>query len=387
PRPDPRPRRRESPMRRPTVRGLVCALATAMAPATAAAQGRVPLGGSDSSRAREAYPAGRLMGERPRLVIRPMGALLADGALEQRLNARLTWPADDEATDLAVHLLASLSSSDSAYSRSALRLVSRHDLGPIRLAATATLAAGRGAGPRDAISLSLEAGLPMLRLEARTTWLEVGRSEGNRRVVGNVPLPGLHPDRDSYRGRYTDAQLRATRRAGPVAFRATGGHRRDGEAHGTRQRLFGEAHVPSPFWHRLGIVLSGGVRPTRFDLAQPGGRFIQMGLRMDFRSARPSSPVPAPRAPAAEPAVVPLGSDRYLVRLVVPGARRVELKGDVTDWTVIPLRRSSHDDDVWETTIRKPAGVYHVNVRVDDGEWAVPPGLIEVPDRFGGSAG
>jgi len=143
--------------------------------------------------------------------------------------------------------------------------------------------------------------------------------------------------------------------------------------------------------------LSGGgsrsscrrVRPERADLAQPGGRFAQVGLRMHIHSTRKEEPDPAPPPdvrPAA-PTVVPLEPDVYLVRLYVPGARRVELKGDVTDWEVVAMRRSDEDPDVWEATFRKPAGVYHVNIRVDGGEWVVPPGLLAVPDRFGGAVG
>src|SRR5690606_596889 len=97
-------------------------------------------------------------------------------------------------------------------------------------------------------------------------------------------------------------------------------------------------------------------------------------------------PVPMPDRTAEMPSVEVLEAGRYRVRLRVPGARRVELKGDITDWTIVALVRSEWAD-VWEITVHKPAGVYHINIRKDDGEWIVPPGLVAVPDRFGGSTG
>src|SRR5690606_2592065 len=271
-----------------------------------------------------------------------------------------------------------------AYSRSGLRVDIGHDLGPARLTGGATVATGFGNGPRQAVSLRIGGGLPALRLELRNTWLHGGRS-GSARMLepGALPLP--RPE-DGYSGRYTDGELDALYRLGPAALRVTAGQRFGGETHGTRQWVFGEADIP--VWHRFGIVLAGGGRPERADFAQPGGRFAQLGLRMDIRSARKEpEPVRPPDARPAAPAVVPIEPDVYLVRLHVPGARRVELKGDITDWDVVALRRSAQDPDVWEATFHKPAGVYHVNIRVDGGEWAVPPGLVAVPDRFGGSAG
>jgi len=370
----------------------VCALAAAVSPPEAAAQVHLPPGWPDEppppwpDESRDPWNDAfeRLFEQDLRLVVRPMAAVLGDGTHEQRLNARVTWPAADTAPDFALHLLLGLATGRDAYTRSGLRVDIGHELGPVRFAGSATVAAGYGNGPREAVSLRIGGGLSALRFEVRTTWLRGGPSGSVRTLEPGAPsLPGSVVQSDD---RYTDGELGALHRLGPVAFRLTAGQRFSGETRGTRQWLFGEADIP--VWRRFGIVLAGGVRPERADLAQRGGRFAQLGVRMDIRSARKDpDPVPPPDTRPAAPAVVPVEPDAYLVRLHVPGARRVELKGDVTDWEVVALRRSAQGPDLWEATFHKPAGIYHVNIRVDGGEWAVPPGLVAVPDRFGGSVG
>jgi hypothetical protein len=83
------------------------------------------------------------------------------------------------------------------------------------------------------------------------------------------------------------------------------------------------------------------------------------------------------------------------LRVLVPGARRVELMGDFTDWTPVALTplgrraggRGSDGDDVWLAELVIAPGVHRVNVRVDGGPWRPPPGLSVVRDEFGGEVG
>src|SRR5690606_29483395 len=107
-RPAGRPRRRGAAMRRAAVAAVACALAAAASPPGAAAQGRVPPGWPDESRGTRRGAFGWLIEQHPRLVVRPMAALLGAGTHEQRLNARATWPAADTAPDFALHLFAGL---------------------------------------------------------------------------------------------------------------------------------------------------------------------------------------------------------------------------------------------------------------------------------------
>jgi hypothetical protein len=73
------------------------------------------------------------------------------------------------------------------------------------------------------------------------------------------------------------------------------------------------------------------------------------------------------------------------VRVVVPGARVVELAADFTDWEPVPLRRLAGDE--WEIVLPLTAGAHRVNVRVDGGPWLAPRGARVERDEFGGVVG
>lgn len=377
-------------MRSAATGALLLALSATVAPNPVAAQDRTLPGRQGGVSYARPNPFASLFGHRPRFVIRPLLAVLADGSSEPKLGATITWPGSDTANDVALQLLAELGLGDGSYSRAGLRWEAGNSFGPVRVAGAASVTRGVGDGPPQAMALALAGGLPVVGLEFRTTWLRDGGVDPVRLLVpGASDSSHLRPARGD--GRYADGEVHASRRFGPVALRVVGGRRFDGESYGVPHWAFAETDVR--VWRGYGIVLSGGSRPERPDLGQRGGRFVQLGMRLDFRSTHPPEPL---RAPVAAPdedgavpdaAVVPLETGRYLLRLRVSGARRVELKGDVTDWSVVAMRRSAVHADLWELELNKPAGVYHVNIRVDGGDWTVPPGLVAVPDRFGGAAG
>lgn len=363
---------------------LLLVLTRALSPSGAVAQVRTPPAQPGDSRAAGENPFDRLLEHRPGLVVRPMVALLAGGASEPRLSAAVTWPGGDVVGDVTLQLLADLTLGGEAYSRSGLRLEVGEALGPARVAGAASVSRGSGAGPGQAIALALTAGVPTVGLEMRTTWLQGTSGRTVRTVVIDGSEPRLSSETFRHHGRYTDGEAYAGHRLGRVDLKVVGGQRFGGDPHGVPHWAFAEVDVP--VWRRYGVVLSGGVRPERPDAGQQGGRFIQMGLRMHFRPS-PPEPIPAPHVMPEQAAVVPLEEGRYLLRLHVPGARRVELQGDVTDWSIVAMRRSAAGIGLWETVLHKPAGVYHVNIRVDGGDWTAPPGLVAVPDRFGGTVG
>lgn len=134
-------------MRHVAISVLVCSLAAVTSTTTAAGQTSTPLGSPDGSRSSRANPLGLLLEDQPRLMVYPMGALLGDGTLEQRLDAMVTWPADDSVPDFALHLLAGIASGRAAYSRSGLRIDRAHEVGRTHLAGSAILVVGSGAGP------------------------------------------------------------------------------------------------------------------------------------------------------------------------------------------------------------------------------------------------
>jgi hypothetical protein len=159
---------------------------------------------------------------------------------------------------------------------------------------------------------------------------------------------------------------------------------------------------------RVAVVGGAGVFPFEPMQGLPGGRYVSAAVRVASR--RPTVNDPALRAELllpyevrrlrgarAEQFVVeerPDGS--RLLRLLVPGARRVELMADFTDWTPIALtrvaRRLADRDgnlppEVWGAELVIAPGVHRVNVRVDGGPWRPPAGLSVVRDEFGGEVG
>jgi len=167
-----------------------CALAAAVPQTEAAAQSRVPPGWPEESRDSGSNALKWLFEQDPRLVVRPMAAVLGDGTHEQRVNARLTWPAADTAPDFALHLLLGLAAGRDSYTRSGLRVDFGQDVGPARFTGSATVSAGYGNGPRQAVSLRFGGGLSAFRLEVRTAWLQGAPSI--RMLEPSVPsLPGL----------------------------------------------------------------------------------------------------------------------------------------------------------------------------------------------------
>jgi hypothetical protein len=113
-------------------------------------------------------------------------------------------------------------------------------------------------------------------------------------------------------------------------------------------------------------------RPDRIAVASPRSA-------ADLRPARPDGPirieVEAATAQAAE----------RVLRVVAPGASRVELRGDLTAWTVVPMRSEGEGRFV----LRRPleAGPQHLVIRIDGGPWLVPGGTTRVADDFGEESG
>jgi 1,4-alpha-glucan branching enzyme len=77
--------------------------------------------------------------------------------------------------------------------------------------------------------------------------------------------------------------------------------------------------------------------------------------------------------------------DAVTVRVSVPGARTVEINGDFTNWT--PVKLLPAGNGLWTSTLPLKRGKYQMNLRVDGGEWTVPPGLLSMVDEFGGNVG
>lgn len=73
------------------------------------------------------------------------------------------------------------------------------------------------------------------------------------------------------------------------------------------------------------------------------------------------------------------------IRIRAPGASAVEIAGDFTYWEPVQMRNAGNG--WWVASLKLPAGIYHMNVRADNGSWSVPAGMTVIQDEFAGSVG
>jgi hypothetical protein len=159
------------------------------------------------------------------------------------------------------------------------------------------------------------------------------------------------------------------------------------------------ANVTAVGWMtpRLGVAVSGGTYPIDPTQGFPGGRFVSLSLRIATgrQGARQSNTQPSPgssRPNNLVPVLLDFSAERDrqgLVTLKVnsPRAQRVEISGDFTNWVPVLLDPVSATTGIWSVALPIRPGKYEMNVRVDGGEWLVPPGLLSMVDEFGGSVG
>lgn len=160
------------------------------------------------------------------------------------------------------------------------------------------------------------------------------------------------------------------------------------------------ASMSAVFWVRpqLGLVGAGGSYPVDPTQGFPGGKFISLGVRMS-RGRAPTQPAAAPTLPVSpsldpvpDAAATAIGfsasrtpTGAVIFRVSAPGARLVEINGDFTNWT--PIQLSPAEGGWWSTTRAIRPGKYQMNIRIDGGQWIVPPGLLAMADEFGGIVG
>lgn len=136
----------------------------------------------------------------------------------------------------------------------------------------------------------------------------------------------------------------------------------------------------------MAVVASVGHYPESFVQGFPSVHYASLGLRLTAGAPRVGEHVHEPVAARGEDfALLPDSATRRALRVIAPGARRVTVMGDFTDWTPVPLERVSND--AWETRLTIPAGTYRVSLRIDDGRWTAPPGTPARTDEFGGETG
>lgn len=200
--------------------------------------------------------------------------------------------------------------------------------------------------------------------------------------------------------RYTDVQL-ALRWLSPRFEIGASMARRVGLTAPTARDAtssWGSVTATAWFTAHAALVAGAGAYPADYMQGYPGGRFVSVGFRLASRSETNATLDQRELRRAAsqrreiEPGpggltrfdVGPSAGGYRTVRVHAPTARQVDLSGDFTSWEPVSLTRAG--DGWWTARLPVASGIHQVNVRIDGGQWTVPPGMATITDEFGSAS-
>jgi hypothetical protein len=152
----------------------------------------------------------------------------------------------------------------------------------------------------------------------------------------------------------------------------------------SRQWASGQA----AFWisSQIAAVAGGGREPAQPTRGMPARTYGSLGIMLRYW------PIPRGVVPVESPASLvkafelrPAGTAVQRVTARIGGVETVEIMGDFSDWTPLPLIRRGRDQ--WELLVPMAAGVHQINMRIDGGIWIAPPGIPTMKDGFNGEVG
>jgi hypothetical protein len=118
-------------------------------------------------------------------------------------------------------------------------------------------------------------------------------------------------------------------------------------------------------------LTTGRESPIAFGFDPHGALRSEIGIEL---TPRRSDGRPDPnRPPPGHWSAVRLDETRVAIHVRCAGARRVELRGDLSEWA--PLAMSGVGGGWWEAVVHVDAGIHEVQLRVDGGPWVSPAGL------------
>jgi hypothetical protein len=164
---------------------------------------------------------------------------------------------------------------------------------------------------------------------------------------------------------------------------------------GATARTWGSVSAVAWLRPNIAAVLSGGTYPIDPTQGFPGGRFFSVSIRLARgveRRLRSAGETIAPATVSTEdtPAVERFnwqrsGAHHVTLTVSAPRAVTVDVTGDFTNWSPVTLASSGNGS--WTLTLPMEPGRYQMNLRINDGKWIVPPGLLAMSDEFGGTVG
>lgn len=366
-----------TPRRRTTARGRrsrgACAIAAAtlalLGPVAASAQmlsleagtGIVRAGAATTGSALILAPRVGLDAGASSLTLQGQFSALAGGALAADLFAAGAWQHPLRRTlTVGVSVDGRWSAFPEEQDAAVLRTRLRSSLGTPALGIAASIGAARFGGPADGQTTVLAdaAGwirLGPLRIQASAAVNAFDETfvalPDTLTTVDSVAVRDQYAANDLRSRHYTDVEVTAKWRSGRVTLEMAGGVR------------FGDAATAAEGWGRatgtyalrpgLALTAAAGVEPARIE---PGLRRAPFG-RIGVRFSRPAGSHAAPAGvPAARPSLVvrDAGDGNVMLRVRIPGARRVEIKGDFTDWK--PAELAAAGGGFWELQRRIAPG-------------------------------
>jgi hypothetical protein len=211
-----------------------------------------------------------------------------------------------------------------------------------------------------------------------------GSSAGVLAAV-QVAAPDDACDRQS---RFSDLEASMHWEVGPIEFTGQMGHRFGNSYDVTPDsRRWSSASATMWISDRVAVVAGGGRQPALPLRGIPARSFGMAGLELAY------SPISKSAVPVALPHTVlvrsfethPATNGLQKIVIRVGGVEAVEVMGDFSDWSPLTLTRRGRD--LWELALPLSPGVHSVNVRVDGGAWAPPPGVPTMRDGYNGEVG
>jgi hypothetical protein len=210
-------------------------------------------------------------------------------------------------------------------------------------------------------------------------------------TVGNIATTNALDDAGTAcerQSRFSDMEASLRWEVGPLEMSAQSGYRL-GDSYDVTpdSRRWSSARATIWLNERVAIIGGGGRQPALPLRGLPARSFGMAGLEIAY------SPVSKSAVPVALPHTVlvkkfemqPGTGDMRKIVIRVGGVERVDVMGDFSDWSPLTLVRRGRD--LWELNVPLSPGMYHINVRVDDGPWTAPPGIPTMHDGFSGDVG
>jgi hypothetical protein len=151
-------------------------------------------------------------------------------------------------------------------------------------------------------------------------------------------------------------------------------------------RQWGSAQAALWISSQVAAVAGGGREPAQPTRGLPARSFGSLGMMLAYW------PIPRGAVPVETPASLirafelrPAGTAVQRITARIGGVESVEIMGDFSDWTALPLIRRGRDQ--WELLVPMSAGVHQINLRIDRGQWIAPPGIPTMKDGFNGEVG